>query len=296
MTGFATETGSFEITSDRYEFSWELRAVNARGLDLRFRLPDGLDGLEAALRRRLSDSVARGSVTLSLRLIRGGGSRGPRLDPAALEAAITLVTAAEAQASERGLLLAPMTAAGLLGLRGVLDTSSDATDPAPLVAALLARLDPLIASFEASRADEGTALRDVLQAQVDAIERLTMEARRMAENRRGNQAEALRAALLRLGEAAPGVEPGRLEQELALIAVRGDLTEELDRLAAHCAAARAHLESAAPVGRKLDFLMQEFNREANTLCSKSQHAPLTRIGLDVKAVIDQMREQVQNVE
>jgi len=136
----------------------------------------------------------------------------------------------------------------------------------------------------------------VIVAQVDTITRLTAQARSAAEARRGTQIESLTAALARLSEAAPQADPGRLEQELALIAVKTDVTEELDRLDAHGAAARALLADPAPIGRKLDFLMQEFNREANTLCSKAQNAELTRIGLDLKTVIDQMREQVQNLE
>ena len=296
MTGFATAAGEITMDAEGYSYQWDLRAVNGRGLDLRLRLPEGVDGLEAALRRRLGEVIARGSVTLGLRLARTDRGAGLRLDPVALDAALNLVAAAEVRAAERGVALAPMTAGDVLGLRGVLDGSSEPVDPAPLVAALAERLEPVLTEFDAARAQEGAALRAVLEAQIAEIERLAAEARVLAEARRGDQAEAIRAALVRLGESAPQVDPGRLEQELALIAVRSDLTEELDRLAAHCAAARALLESAAPVGRKLDFLMQEFNREANTLCSKSQHAPLTRIGLDLKTVIDQMREQVQNLE
>ena len=296
MTGFATESGEISIDSAHYAFQWDLRAVNGRGLDLRLRLPDGVEGLEAALRPRLAGAIARGSVTLSLRLSRTDRAVALRLDADVLEAALDLVAMAETRAAERGLQLAPMTAGDLLALRGVMDTSAEPADPTPLVAALLEGLDPLLAAFDEARSREGAALRGVLEGQIAEIERLTAAARAIAETRRGDQAETLRSALARLGEAAPSVEPGRLEQELAMIAVRSDLTEELDRLEAHCAAARSHLAGGGPVGRKLDFLMQEFNREANTLCSKSQHAPLTRVGLDLKTVIDQMREQVQNLE
>jgi uncharacterized protein (TIGR00255 family) len=296
MTGFATESGEFSVDSVNYAFQWDLRAVNGRGFDLRLRLPDGVEGLEAALRPRLAAVIARGSVSLGLRLSRTDRATALRLDPDALEAALDLVATAETRAAERGLQLAPMTAGDLLALRGVMDSSAEPTDPAPLVAVLIERLDPLLAAFDDARKREGAALGRILEGQVAEIERLTAAARGLAETRRDDQVEALRAALARLGEAAPNVEPGRLEQELALIAVRSDLTEELDRLDAHCAAARAHLGSDGPIGRKLDFLMQEFNREANTLCSKSQHAALTRVGLDLKTVIDQMREQVQNLE
>jgi len=204
--------------------------------------------------------------------------------------------AAEAQAEARGLGLAPMTAADLLALKGVVDSGPETQDPAALVAALLARARPLLEAFDTARRAEGAALARVIAAQIDTIAGLTAEARTAATARRTDQIDGLKAALARLSEAAPGVEPGRLEQELALIAVKTDITEELDRLEVHAAAAVELLASREPMGRKLDFLMQEFNREANTLCAKAQSAELTRIGLDLKTVIDQMREQVQNLE
>jgi uncharacterized protein (TIGR00255 family) len=284
-----TEAGSFVC-------QWDIRGVNGRGLDLRFRLPDWLDGLEPALRKRLGERLARGSVSVALKLVRADQAGALRLNTVALDAAIALISEAETRAGERGLGLAPMTAADLLALRGVVDTGPESTDPAPVVAALLDQADPLIAAFDAARLDEGRALEAVIAGQIDQIASLATQARAAAESRRGDQIEALKAALARLTEAAPGLEPARLETELALIAVKTDVTEELDRLAAHVEAARSLLAAEGPVGRKLDFLMQEFNREANTLCSKAQNAALTRIGLDLKTVIDQMREQVQNLE
>ncbi|MFN4170732.1 MAG: endoribonuclease YicC domain-containing protein, partial [Pseudorhodobacter sp.] len=163
-------------------------------------------------------------------------------------------------------------------------------------AALLADLPALLAEFNASRAAEGAALHAVIAAQLDRVEALTDAAAVAAEARRDSAAQTLRDALARVMEAADGMDPARLAQELALIAVKSDVTEELDRLRAHIAAARALLADADPVGRRFDFLMQEFMREANTLCSKAQSQGLTAIGLDLKTVIDQMREQVQNVE
>jgi len=296
MTGFAAMGGTLPAGAGNLSCQWDMRAVNGRGLDLRFRLPDGLDGLEPALRKRISARIARGNVTVSLKLVRAEAGAGLRLNTGALDAALAMLTEAEARAEAHGLTLAPMTAADLLGLRGVIDSGPEAGDPAPLVAALIEQIDPLIDAFDATRQREGVAMLAVLQAQVAQIAALEAAARALAQARRGDQAETLRAALERLSAVAGTVEQGRLEQELALIAVKSDITEELDRLAAHCQAANELLESAAPVGRKLDFLMQEFNREANTLCSKAQHAELTRIGLDLKTVIDQMREQVQNLE
>ncbi len=183
-------------------------------------------------------------------------------------------------------------------MRGVLDVAAAEEDTAPLLKALTAQLPELLASFNDMRAREGAALAGgVLAAQVDRIEALTAEAAALVDARADAQAETLRTALSRVMENTDGADADRVAQELALIAVKTDVREELDRLVAHVAAARELLGGDAPPrGRKLDFLMQEFNREANTLCSKAQFAELTRIGLDLKAVIDQMREQVQNVE
>ena len=296
MTGFAALSGEISGGAATFSAQWDMRAVNGRGLDLRFRLPEGLDGLEAELRKRIAARIARGNVSVALKLVRTDPAGAMRLNTQALDNVLDMLAQAEKQAEAKGFALAPMTPADLLGLRGVIDTGPEGSDPAPLIAALLAQIDPLIEAFDIARQREGAAMLAVLSGQVAQIEALEQAARLAATARRGDQGEALRAALARLTDAAPNIEPGRLEQELALIAVRSDITEELDRLAAHCGAARVLLESGAPVGRKLDFLMQEFNREANTLCSKAQHAELTRIGLDLKTVIDQMREQVQNLE
>ncbi len=311
MTGYASRSAELSVPSAlsetaaapgvRLSCQWELRGVNGRGLDLRFRLPDWLDGLEPLLRKRLAGRLARGNVTLSLRLTRADPGAGMRLNAPVLEAALALLAEAEARAKARGLVLAAPTAADLMHLRGVLDSGQDEIAAAPLLPALEAEAEALIADFDAARAAEGAALADILNGQMDRIEALVAEARALLPERQGDQAQAVRGALARLADAPPNgmaqVDPGRLEQELALIAMRGDVTEELDRLTAHAGAARALLAGGAgPVGRKLDFLMQEFNREANTLGAKAQHAGLTRIGLDLKVVIDQMREQVQNVE
>jgi uncharacterized protein (TIGR00255 family) len=195
-----------------------------------------------------------------------------------------------------GVTLAQATAADVLAVRGVLDMSSADEDTAPVRAAILADLPALLADFNAMRAAEGAALNGVIAAQLDRIETLTRAAKAEAEARRDATAAALRDALAKVIANTDGMDEARLTQELALIAVKNDVTEELDRLTAHVAAARDLLAEPGPIGRKFDFLMQEFMREANTLCSKAQALALTRIGLDLKTVIDQMREQVQNVE
>lgn len=295
MTGFAARKGQ----GAGHGWIWDLRAVNGKGLDLRLRVPDWIDGLEASLRAELGRGLGRGNVSLSLKVARDGaaeGADGLRINPAALSAVLRALGEVEAAAMAAGVTLAQATAADVLAVRGVLDLSSVDEDTAPLRAAILADLPPLLADFNAMRAAEGAALQAVIAAQLDRIETLTADARREAEARREATAAALKEALVKVIANADGVDEVRLTQELALIAVKNDVTEEMDRLTAHVAAARALLAENGPVGRKFDFLMQEFMREANTLCSKAQALSLTRIGLDLKTVIDQMREQVQNVE
>jgi uncharacterized protein (TIGR00255 family) len=295
MTGFAARKGQ----GAGHGWAWDLRSVNGKGLDLRLRVPDWIDGLEAALRTELGRALGRGNVSLSLKVARDGATEGEaalRVNPTVLGAVLRALGEVEAAAMDAGVTLAQATAADVLAVRGVLDMSSADEDTAPLRAAILADLPALLADFNAMRAAEGTALNGVIAAQLDRIDSLTRAATTEAEARRDATASALRDALAKVIANADGVDEARLTQELALIAVKNDVTEELDRLTAHVAAARDLLAEPGPVGRKFDVLMQEFMREANTLCSKAQALTLTRIGLDLKTVIDQMREQVQNVE
>jgi uncharacterized protein (TIGR00255 family) len=292
MTGFASLSGAAEGLS----WTWEARSVNGRGLDLRLRLPEGLEVLDPPLRAAAGRLLARGSVTVALRFARGARAGLPRLNPDALEAAVGAALAIGDAASLKGLDLAPMTAADFLAVRGVFETDAPAPEEeAGLLAGLAGEIDALLAALAAARAEEGAALAGVLAAQVDRIEELTAAARATADARAARSGELLRARLEAVLATVP-VDEARLAQELAVIAVRADVTEEIDRLAAHVAAARELIGSDGPVGRKLDFLMQEFNREANTLCSKAGSSELTAIGLEMKVAIDQMREQVQNVE
>lgn len=292
MTGFAAARGAL----GPHSWAWDLRSVNGKGRDLRIRVPDWIEGLEASLRARLDKAVARGSVTLSLRMSRDETQATLALNEGALGAVMDALSRAEAEARVRGLSLAPSSAADLVAMRGVLEPASADDDSAPLLRQLLGEADTLIEAFVASRRQEGEALRAILAGQLDRIEGLTTEARALAQARRGEMAETLRANLDRVLADAASADPQRVAQELALIAVKSDVTEEIDRLGAHVEAARALLAEAGPVGRKFDFLMQEFAREANTLCAKSQNAALTATGLELKVAIDQMREQVQNVE
>ena len=294
MTGFAARKGH----GAGFVWAWDIRSVNGKGLDLRMRLPEWVDGLELAVRAEVQKAVARGNVSLSLKVSREGGEAeaGLQVKVPVLHAVLAALQQVEEAAMQAGVTLAQATAADVLAVRGVLETASADEDTGPLRAALLADLPALLAEFAAMRAAEGAAMQGVIAGQLDQIDGLTAAAKAEAEARRDLAGGSLREGLARVLDHAEGVDESRVAQELALIAVKQDVTEELDRLSAHVAAARALLAEAGPVGRKFDFLMQEFMREANTLCSKAQSLALTRIGLDLKTVIDQMREQVQNVE
>jgi uncharacterized protein (TIGR00255 family) len=292
MTGFASVSGQGLGRS----WSWELRGVNGKGLELRLRLPDGIDGLEVEVRKRATASLARGNVQISLKLTADTGDTGLRLDESQLSAVLAAINRIETDAMAQGLSLAPSTAAQIVGLRGVMTTDAVDADPAKLRDSLLADFDVALDAFAQMRAAEGAALTTVLTRQLDEIAEIVTESEAAAADRAPQQADRLRAQLARIMDGADGVDEARVAQELALISVKSDVTEEIDRLQAHIGAARALMDTPGAVGRKFDFLMQEFNREANTLCSKAGDARLTQAGLALKTVIDQMREQVQNVE
>ena len=294
MTGFASTTGAFE----NYTWVTEIRAVNGRGLDLRLRLPDWVDGLEPAVRGLIQSRLGRGNVTASIKLQRSNDVANLVLNQDALAATLETLGRIESAASEAGVSLAATTAVDIASMRGVLDLNDTDTpdDTAPLRTALVASMTDALAAFEADRAREGSELARVLGDQIERVATLSMDAAAALGDREAATKAAMRRGLERLLDTTDVPDEARLTQELALIAVKNDVTEELDRLSAHVAAAKDLMQTKGPVGRKFDFLMQEFNREANTLCSKSQSNGLTAIGLDLKAVIDQMREQVQNIE
>lgn len=291
MTGYAAR----DVASDGCLRSWELRGVNGRGLEMRLRLPDRLGRLEIPLRERLKAALARGSVTLTLRVAREEGGKAGAVDEAALFSALAALSHVQRVSEAQGLPVAPPDPVRILTMPGVMVASAEETLPAD--EALLEEFGVLLEAFLASRAAEGRALQRTLSVQIGRLEALTGQAAEQAAARGDSAADRMAETLARVLRASDGMDPDRLAQELALIAVKTDVTEEIDRLAsAHIPAARALLEAEGPVGRRFDFLLQEFNREANTLCSKSGDAGLTQTGLDLKVVIDQMREQVQNVE
>ncbi len=292
MTGFASGRGS----GAGYSWEWDVRSVNGKGLDLRLRVPDWIDGLEAALRARLGNAVSRGNVTLTLRVQADEQAGRLSVNETQLGAVLDALAQVEAEAMARGVSLAPAGPGDILTVRGVLEAGAVEADTGALLAKIVPGLDPILEELLSMRAREGAALEALLNGHLDEIERLTEAADVAAEARRPETARALKEALARVVENTDGVDEARVAQELALLAVKNDVTEELGRLRAHIGAARALIAEGSPIGRKLDFLMQEFNREANTLCSKAQSGALTTIGLNLKSVIEQMREQVQNVE
>ncbi|NQW14521.1 MAG: YicC family protein [Rhodobacter sp.] len=293
MTGFAALKGAGHGAS----WAWEVRSVNARGLDLRLRLPEGLDDLEITVRKAFSEKLTRGNVSLGLRLQSNAANAAAGLVSDQLDKVLAALKIVEQRAETIDLHLTASSAADVLALRGVLDQSDQAeTDQTALIADLKAQIPTLIAAFSSARADEGRALGKILNEQLARIKTLVAEAALAAVERQAQVAENLQVNLKRVLDNSEGADSARVAQELAMLAVKADVAEEIDRLGAHISAALDLLAAKAPIGRRFDFLMQEFNREANTLCSKSGSTELTRIGLDLKTVIDQMREQVQNVE
>ena len=291
MTGFARAEGEHA----GLRWIWELKSVNGRGLDLKLRLPPGFDGLEQPARALAGKAFKRGSVQASLNLARDAGRAPPvRIDAALLE---KLLAAGEPLI--RAKRVKPPRWDGLLALRGVL-VSEDAAEMSEeartaLEAALIAGFELALARLAEARAGEGRMLAAVLGELCERIDALIARARASAANAPAAALERIRA---RLAGLAPEVQldPQRLAQEAALAASRADVEEELERLAAHAGELRALLTSPEPAGRRLDFLGQELTREANTLCSKSTDLELTRIGLDLKTVVDQIKEQAANVE
>jgi uncharacterized protein (TIGR00255 family) len=262
--------------------------VNGRGLDIRSRLPNGLDHLEAAIRAAVAKHVTRGNVSVTLSLSTDTAPR-PRLNQAVLDDILAIVRELESKVEA-----APARLDGLLALRGVLDMGD--VGKLPEDAPLLQSLEEALSALRRARDEEGRELDRTMVAHLDEIERLTRDAAGCAGAQPAALKARLEAQLAELLGASPPVAPERLATEIALLATRADVREELDRLTAHLGAARGLLKSGGAVGRKFDFLSQEFNREANTLCSKSADIELTRIGLALKASIDRLREQAANIE
>ena len=290
MTGFARSDGRHDEAS----WHWEIRSVNGRGLDVRLRLPPGLEALEQPVREAISARFARGNISANLTLKRSSADVELRLDEDNLQQVL--------QAADR---ISQITGGGrpsvesLLAIRGVLEVVEKTEDEEQTLAlrtAVLSSLDVAIGDLDDARRREGEKLETLVTQQLVDLQGLIDEATHAPSRRPEAIQKRLEEQVERVLGATKAIEPDRLHQEAALLATKADVVEEIDRLNAHVVAGKELLSAGTPVGRKLDFLTQEFNREANTLCSKSHHIDITRCGLAMKALIDQMREQVQNIE
>lgn len=291
MTGFArAEGGTAECT-----WVWEAKSVNAKGLDVRCRLAGGFENLEPVVRDRAQARFRRGNISIGLQLgwVRAGAVY--RLNRDAIEGIRDALRELRRMFPDS----APPSLDGLLALKGVMEAGDDQLDEETrnaLEAALLGALDMALDGLAQARAGEGQHLFEVIGGQLAGIDALRREAEKFA----ATQPDAIKARLAEqvreLIDAVPALPAERLAQEAAVLMLKADVREELDRLGAHCEAAAGLLSEQGAVGRRFDFLCQEFNREVNTICSKSADIELTRVGLELKAMIEQMREQVQNVE
>ncbi|HEV2900543.1 MAG TPA: YicC/YloC family endoribonuclease [Pseudaminobacter sp.] len=291
MTGFSRVAAEH----DGAAIAWELKSVNGKTIEARLRLQQGFERLEPLVRQLVQKRFSRGNIQASLTVGRAAGTLAqPVINEAFLKDLAGLAKRLEEQFG-----VAPASADGLLALRGVLDIPEVAETEearASVDAAVLGVLDLALAGLEQARLAEGAALGTVLSAHIDTIEVLVLK----AEADPSRDPAAIRARIAEqvalLMDASANLDESRLHQEAAFLATKADIREEIDRLKTHVASGRALLDGGGAVGRKLDFLAQEFNRESNTLCSKSNAATVTAIGLELKAVVDQFREQVQNLE
>jgi uncharacterized protein (TIGR00255 family) len=290
MTGFARTNGAH----GPWRWHWEVRSVNARGLDVRVRIPEGFESLEQPTRMLAAERFTRGSLNATLTVDASQTRGAVRVNEEALGQVLSIL-----QTLERSVRADPPRLDGILGLRGVLEVQQQALSEAEVAdrdAAILNSLTQALDGLLEARSNEGSRLRGFLTTQVSALSGLREQAATLVLSQPDQFQARLKAALSQFDGAQAGVSQDRIAQEVAMLLVKADVREELDRLKAHLAQATELLSARGAQGRRLDFLAQELNREANTLCSKSSDIQLTRIGLEMKATIDQFREQVQNVE
>ncbi len=290
MTGFARSEGN----SGRYRWAWELRSVNGKGLDLRLRLPSGMEALETAFRDIASQTLSRGNIQAGLSLSASETKLEAVVNRDALDAVLALKQELGSAISD-----APLSFDTLLSVRGLVEFR----EPVETEEVQSARNADIVAGFSAAvaalrsmREREGTSLYALLSTHIDRIEQLTSVINADPSRQPEHIRARLEAQIALIGDGTSGLDRERLYAEAALLATKADLREEIDRLTSHVSAARELLATGGPVGRKLDFLAQEFNRESNTICSKSNASAVTAAGVELKVVIDQFREQVQNLE
>ena len=290
MTGFAREAGQ----DGAWRWAWEVKTVNAKGLDIRLRVPPAFDRLSDEARLRIGKTVQRGTCFATLSASREAALPVARLNTAVLDALVEALAPYDGRMGLR----APDVGA-LLGIRGVvevIEAPEETTDLEAISAAVLRSLDSALTGLGETRLQEGASLAAILTQRVDRMDALADQADACPARHPAAIRQRLASQVAALLDASQGLDPARLHQEAVLLAAKADIREEIDRLRAHCAAARELMSKGGPVGRRLDFLAQEFSREANTLCAKANDVSLTVIGLDLKTEVEQFRAQVQNVE
>ena len=295
MTGFGVVTGE----SQAHSWTAELRSVNGKGLDIKIRVPDWIDSLEGEVRARLKQLIKRGNVTLTIKLQNDESEQtnSLSLDEGILSQTLNNIAKIEQLGLDQGVSFTPSKAADLLAIKGIMTNKALSQEQLDtLCSEILTSLDPLYNSFLFSRSSEGAQLLKFLETQLDALWAELGNAKALLGARDDHMRGLLKTQLAKILENTPQFDAQRMAQEVALIFVKSDVAEELDRLAIHIQAASDLLKAGGAVGRRMEFLMQEFNREANTLCAKAQFSELTSIGLEMKVIIDQMREQIQNLE
>ncbi|MBT3991660.1 MAG: YicC family protein [Rhodospirillaceae bacterium] len=291
MTGFARSSGSV----DGYSWNWEAKSVNGKGLDVRCRLPQGFEEVDVEARTATGKAFKRGNFNLILTIQETSQQSQYQINRALLDQLVE--TAKELQVDLDGFDKPSLD--GLFAVRGVIEQVTESDDEAELTARkkeVLGGLKEVLSSLAQNRLDEGLRIGEVLFDQLDAIIKLCQQAEKIAALQPENIREKLNQQIAELLEAVPSLPEERLAQEAAVLMTKADVREELDRLQAHIEAAKDLMDGGGVIGRRLDFLCQEFNREANTLCSKAADVELSKIGLELKAVIEQYREQVQNIE
>lgn len=299
MTGYARVEGTHEVGDGamEWQWSWELKSVNGKSLDIRFRMPGGHDALEIPARKQIGQKLARGSLSVNLMLSRRALTKTLSVNRELIEQILELQNNLEAEGK---VYPSPPRLDSLLAVRGVLEADEEGQltpdDKEALHKALLAGLDEALDALVAMRAEEGTRLGEMLGGHLKTLSGLSASATNTADLQPGAQRERLKQQISELLEQTPQVSEERLGQELALLATKADIREEVDRLDAHVEACRDLIGKGGVIGRKLDFICQELNRESNTICSKAASLALTNIGLELKSTIEQFREQVQNVE
>ena len=290
MTGFSRVEG----TEDGYSWAWELRSVNARSLDVRLRVPLGMDRLEAGFRKAIADQINRGNVSATLIVTRPPRKQEVSVNSEILDQLLTLSSKLSNLEN-----VSPPSVDGLLTVRGVLEVQEEeetTKQQGKLDGEVVAAFAQATTELVENRIAEGERLAITINGHLDEIDRCVQAAASIVAAQPAAIAKRMREQVRALAAEVPALTEERLAQEVALLAVKADIREELDRLSAHVEGARELLAGGSPVGRKLDFLCQEFNREANTVCSKSSDLNLTRVGLELKAVIERLREQIQNIE